>query len=142
MKLLGYFLFLSNLLSHSYAADLVIELNGVKSTRGMIRYGLCDNSTCYKEDEGHIANGALAPKMGQTKWTLRNLPPGEYSLTLLHDENNNGEMDYRFFIPQEGFAISNINSKSDLSLRKPKWKRVKFQIPVGGRKLPINLIHW
>jgi uncharacterized protein (DUF2141 family) len=54
------------------------------------------------------------------------LPPGTFAAALLHDENNNGEMDKGLFgIPLEGYGFSD-NPK--VVLDKPSFKTCSFAI--------------
>ncbi len=39
---------------------------------------------------------------------FENLAPGEYGISVVHDENENGDLDKNFVgIPKEGFAFGN-----------------------------------
>ena len=37
---------------------------------------------------------------------FNDVPPGEYAISLLHDENGNGKADTVLFLPKEGFGFS------------------------------------
>ena len=65
-----------------------------------------------------------------------NLKSGIYGIAFLDDENENGEMDYSFFIPQEGFGFSNyIHS----GLQRPDFDEFKF-IVSKNKSTSINLV--
>jgi uncharacterized protein (DUF2141 family) len=39
---------------------------------------------------------------------FNSLPPGQYGISVIHDENENGELDSNFMgIPKEGFGFGN-----------------------------------
>ena len=51
------------------------------------------------------------------------LEPGRYAVTVLHDENDNAELDTNFLgVPREGFGVS-----GDLHFRKPSWDEHAFE---------------
>lgn len=53
----------------------------------------------YRFNKSEVINGKL-------NLSIQNIPKGTYGLALLDDENNNKEMDYGLFLPDEGFAFS------------------------------------
>jgi uncharacterized protein (DUF2141 family) len=58
--------------------------------------------------------------------TVISLPPGKYGISVLHDENLNGKMDYNFFgVPIEGFGFSNYYQQK---LRKPSFDSFSFNL--------------
>jgi uncharacterized protein (DUF2141 family) len=64
------------------------------------------------------------------------LPPGTYAAALLHDENNNGEMDNGLFgIPLEGYGFSD-NPK--VVLDKPAFKQCLFAIHAPPTTAPAT----
>ncbi len=69
--------------------------------------------------------------------TVINLPPGKYGISVLHDENLNGKMDYNFLgVPLEGFGFSNYYQKG---LRKPSFDNFCFYLK-KNENLKIDLI--
>ncbi|MCS7085841.1 MAG: DUF2141 domain-containing protein, partial [Bacteroidia bacterium] len=89
--------------------------------------------TCYlfrgkegfpEEKEKTIAVQSVPISGNRARMVFPNLPPGEYALAALHDENENRKMDYNFIgIPKEGWAFSNIPSGM---LRKPDFSECAF----------------
>src|SRR5262249_41067138 len=54
------------------------------------------------------------------------IAPGTYAVAVVHDENNNGQVDTNFLgVPTEGYGVSN-NRTYALSL--PKWDESKIQV--------------
>jgi uncharacterized protein (DUF2141 family) len=65
------------------------------------------------------------------------LPPGQYAVSVLHDENGNQKMDKNFLgIPKEGWGVSN-NVRPSMSA--PKFADAAFQLPADGLKLHIQI---
>lgn len=57
------------------------------------------------------------------------IAPGDYALSLIHDENGNGRLDTRLGIPREGIGFSR---NPRLTFGPPGFSSVRFAI-VGER---------
>ena len=58
--------------------------------------------------------------------TFKNIPAGEYAVSIYHDENNSGKLETGIFgIPKEDIACSN-NAKGKMG--PPKYIDAKFTI--------------
>jgi len=54
------------------------------------------------------------------------IAPGTYAVAVVHDENNNGQVDTNFLgVPTEGYGVSNNRT---YALSWPKWDESKFQV--------------
>lgn len=57
---------------------------------------------------------------------ISGLPPGDYAISAIHDENDNKKLDKSFIgMPTEGVAFSN-NAK--ISFGPPKFEKARFHI--------------
>jgi uncharacterized protein (DUF2141 family) len=86
--------------------ELTVTVTGIKENKGSIRVGLfkSENDFLKKAVYGEIVQ-ATGPEVVVV---FKNLPEGEYGLSVIHDENDNGELDSNFMgIPKEGFAFGN-----------------------------------
>ena len=91
---------------HAQTSSLEVNVTNIKSAKGSIRVGLfkTEKEFLKKAAEGKIVKSTV----GQITVVFENLPPGEYGLSVIHDENENGELDSNAFgIPKEGFAFGN-----------------------------------
>ena len=79
------------------------------------------------QGNGEFATQFMQPaKPGEMTFVATDLAPGEYAFRVMHDVNDNGELDANFIgIPQEPWAMSN-NAKGNFG--PPKWADVKFTI--------------
>ena len=87
-------------------ARLEITIKKIKEHKGSIRVGLFNNENDFlkKVFTGKIAKADA----DEVTVVFENLKPGEYAVSLIHDENENGELDSNMFgIPKEGFAFGN-----------------------------------
>ena len=93
--------------NHSLAqTNLEVTIRKVKEAKGMIRVGLFTNE---KDFLNRAAVGKVVKaKEGEVKVTFEGLEPGEYAISVIHDENENGELDSNMVgLPKEGFAFGN-----------------------------------
>ncbi|MBX7145913.1 MAG: DUF2141 domain-containing protein [Alphaproteobacteria bacterium] len=72
---------------------------------------------------------------------FKNVPAGHYAVSLLHDINQNGMMDYNWVgIPIEGYGFSN-NAKPSL-LGPPSGKEAEFLINNQDIAITISINYW
>ena len=70
-------------------------------------------------------------------WVFENIPYGDYSIRLFHDENGNKILDKGLFgLPKEPYGYSN-NARGRLSA--PKWEDAKFKLDVEQVISPIEV---
>lgn len=63
---------------------------------------------------------------GTTVLRFENLPDGDYAISVLHDANGNGKMDFNVMgIPQEAFGFSN---KAAGTFGPPKFEAARFTV--------------
>jgi uncharacterized protein (DUF2141 family) len=89
-----------------FAQSLEVTVQNIKNTKGSIRVGLFTNEKDFlkKASEGKIVKASSE----EVKVLFENLKPGTYAISVIHDENENGELDSNFMgIPKEGFAFGN-----------------------------------
>lgn len=93
------------------AQTLVVEISGIRNKDGVIRLAFFVSDENFKSerpmkeyviDKSTVRNGSMIFK-------LDSISPGTYGLALLDDENKNGKLDYRLFLPKEGVGFTNYN---------------------------------
>ncbi|PHS66718.1 MAG: hypothetical protein COB12_05810 [Flavobacterium sp.] len=73
-------------------------------------------------------------KDGKAIAAFNNLTPGEYGVVVLHDKNDNKQMDFEpTGMPKEAFGISN----NVILMGPPQWSDAKFE--VGNEPLSIEI---
>ena len=86
--------------------SIEVTVKNIKEPKGTIRIGLFDNEKDFLEK---AIDGKIVKAEG-TEVTVRfeNLKAGDYAISVIHDENENGDLDSNFIgIPKEGFAFGN-----------------------------------
>ena len=104
------FLFLTGLSVTAAAAELAIEVRGVRSDTGRIYVAVHDsrNSSSFPYAEDMFAGLQQEARKGTIRFVFRDLPAGRYALSAFHDENDNAALDADALgIPHEGFGFAN-----------------------------------
>ena len=92
------------------AADLVIEVNGVRSDAGRIYVAVHAprEGERFPYADGMFAGVQQQAHEGAMRFVLRDLPAGRYAVNAFHDENGNGDLDVNVLgIPKEGYGFAN-----------------------------------
>ena len=84
------------------AADLTVEIAGLRSAAGLVRVAVCPEDSFTKPQCPHVA---VVPATAGAA-TVRGIPPGTYAVQVFHDEDADGELDRRAFWPTEGLGFS------------------------------------
>ena len=114
--------------------NLTINVSGLKNNTGTLTAELYSSKekflkTFYKK-------GSTAIKSNTASFTFSDIPKGEYTVMVYHDENNNGKLDKNFIgMPKEPVACSN-NAKGFMG--PPKYDDAKFTVSVDT-KLNIKM---
>lgn len=114
---------------------LLINFSNLRNNKGYIRAGIYLDNNSFQDElpTRTVSFKKEKAKNGKLKAEIL-INEGEYGIAVLDDENNNGKMDYKFFIPQEGYGFSNyIHS----TLQKPNFVKFKFKV----RKMMINEVN-
>lgn len=94
----------------SHAADLVIDVGGVRGADGKLMVALHAprDGVPFPDFAGVIAAQWRMAEPGTLRFTFPGLKPGRYAVAVYHDENDNGELDTNLLgMPIEGFGFSN-----------------------------------
>ena len=122
-------------------ATLHLTLEGLRGARGTVR--LC----IWASDEGFpdckssaSAMRVHAPATGErVELDVPNLAPGDYGVSVIHDENDNRELDKAIFgLPTEGVGFSN---NASAPFGPPAFQRVQFHV-AGETEQTIRLKYY
>lgn len=117
------------------AGDLVVELTGVEARPGKL-FATLDTKDTFFRPGGRLQQ--VDPQAGVTKVVYKDLPAGEYSFMLFHDENQDGKMAMSpSGMPGEGWALSN----ADKMMGPPTFEVMKFTVPAEGTTVVVPVIY-
>lgn len=118
-------------------ATLDISISNLRSKKGDVLVCLSSNPKyfpdCSKDKEARkIKVAASDADIVQ----IMNVRPGTYAVALVHDENSNGKMDLRLFLPREGFGFTR-NPK--IGMGPPKFKSAQFTVEGKDLKYAVKM---
>jgi uncharacterized protein (DUF2141 family) len=84
------------------AADLVVRIEGLRSTAGLVRVAVCPQDSfttakCPHSGAAEAASGVVV---------VKDVPDGIYAVQAFHDEDGDGDLDRNGFWPLEGMGFS------------------------------------
>lgn len=122
------------------AAELEVEITGVRSADGMVRLALYNDPDKFPKRSGSIAGGDVVAAKGSVVYVFRNLPPGLYAVAIYHDANANRRFDKNAFgLPREGFGFSN-DARPVFSA--PGFDAAAVTLKAPRTRIKISLAYW
>lgn len=123
------------LASSASAATLKVVVEGVRSTSGTVRV------TLFASGDGWLKTGVRAleikPSVPKSDGLIENVEPGEYAVSVVVDENDNGKLDTNAMgIPKEPYGFSN-DAKGVFG--PAKWADAKFKVEGDGGVIVIHV---
>jgi uncharacterized protein (DUF2141 family) len=130
-------LFMSEYSYSQLIGQLILNVSEIRNKNGVIRLEIYKNNSTFQEEKPFLVKSFSKDKLIDGKLTFSfSVNVGEFGIALLDDENENGKMDYSFFIPQEGFGFSNYFHSG---LRMPTFENFKFVV-TKNNSTKINLV--
>jgi len=119
------------------AAELTVEVLGMRSGDGRVHFGLYDNPDTFPDKDGRL-DGAETPILeNRAVAVFKGIPAGQYAVAVFHDENANGEFDQGLFgLPLENYGFSN---KALVFFGPPSFKNAAVRVPDKGLHITIRL---
>jgi uncharacterized protein (DUF2141 family) len=122
------------------AADLTVTVKDLRSTKGHLLVSVVDSEEGWNNQSKPVAAEKLVVaektadgKSLQVKFTL---PAGKYAVQVLHDENENGKMDFNNLgIPAEGHGASN----NPVVMRRPNFSETVFELKEAPTAIDVQL---
>ena len=138
--ILSFSLFLLNILmpQSQQTGDITLTVTSLENAQGKVRAALYNRAEGFPMDNSKIYKTvSVAAEKPRTVLTFKDVPFGTYAIAVLHDANENGEMDSNVFgYPQEGYGVSN-NKLPTFSA--PSFDEARFELKEGNKNLLINL---
>ena len=90
---------------------LRIHVDGLRNSKGNLGSVLYTSPDGWPDDSSkafRVGPAPIAPGQRQATAIWENLPPGDYAIAAIHDENSNAKLDKNLIgIPKEGFGFAN-----------------------------------
>lgn len=116
-------------------SSLTVHVSGLRNATGQLRVRLTRDQ---KDVEARAV--AIDAKSLTAQVVFDHLPQGVYAVSLIHDENGNGQLDYGAFgAPSEGYGFSNNPPKG---FGPPPYEATTFPVNQAKCTAEIKLIYW
>ena len=117
------------------AAELSVEIKGLVSDSGDVYVAIYDKAEKWMK--ASLAGSKAAAKKGGVTVIFKDLPEGDYAISLYHDENGNGKMDSNVMgIPIEPYAFSNDAAGN---YGPASFEQAKFTVAGEKKSIVINI---
>jgi len=131
MKKLVFCLFLAFSSITIFGQQVAITVTNLKTSYGQVNLGIYKDQATFDKETPYLLKGFS--KSGQVSGgTMKinlSLPPGEYGVTMLDDENSDSKMEYNWLgLPREGFGFSNYYTGG---FSKPQFSDFKITVVAG-----------
>ena len=133
---LSAFTYKGRTITHS----LTVEVHELRNSNGVMQFALYnkDGSIPDKQYEKYYKMLTAKIANGSSSVTFKDLPDGTYVVNILHDENENGEIDKGFMLPIEGLGFSNYQSIGPTN--RPKYSKASFEVD-ADMTIEIKIIY-
>lgn len=87
-----------------------VEILNIKNNTGSVACALFESPEGFPKEYLHFATNIMVIKIrkSQARCEFEDIPPGNYAMIVVHDENMNGKLDTNWIgIPTEGYGFSN-----------------------------------
>lgn len=119
------------------AGDVTIDLAGVQAANGQLYVGL-QTSEQFLKDAGSHGTVVKAPKAGNHLLVIKDVPVGDYSVSVWHDTNGDG----KFSKAPDGMPLDGWSMIGAESLRsEPQWEQAKFTASAGGTTVHLRMVY-
>lgn len=119
---IALFLFASLACVAQETVSLKVTIPNATSDTGKMMIGVYQKDTFMKG--APLQGTSVVIVDGVATAIFENLPAGEYAVSVLHDKNENGRMDYENGRPGEPYGLSN----NPMSYGPPQWDEAKFML--------------
>lgn len=132
-------LIVSSLFVSAQTADLTIKITDLEVIDpSKVMMALYNSEETYFDSEQVFRTAAVSVDSSTAIMVIPELPYGVYAFTVFHDEDNDDEMDRRWYgPPKEGYAFSNNFTSS---IRPAKWDDASFEFD-GEKTVEIKMIY-
>lgn len=124
----------------SQTCTLRLHVDGLRNSTGVVGSILFKSPDGWPEDKNKsFRHGPtpIAPNQRQATVVWNDLPPGDYGVAVIHDENRNAKLDRNLIgIPKEGFGFAN---NPHVGLSAPPFKAAIVNVRCPATDTNIHL---
>ena len=124
----------ATLCASAAAEPLTVTIDGVEA-RGGTLYVSVQTEAEYMQPTGTEGSVTKEPDAGTLTYTY-DVPPGDYAVTVWHDDDGNGQFDYGAGgMPADGWALSGE------VMGPPRFEDAKVTVDAGGAEVAVSMTY-
>jgi len=118
--------------------SLTAKVQGLRNSKGVVQFTLYNKDGTIPDEkfENYYQMEASEIHNGSATITFSQLPEGRYAINILHDENENGEIDKKFMLPLPAEGVGFSNYESIGLFNRPNFSKASFGL---NKNLTINI---
>ena len=117
------------------AGELTVKITDIRANKGSLLVSVVKSEAGWDNKEKPVATEKLAATGKEVELRF-SLPAGTYAVQVLHDENDNGQIDSNFMgIPVEGYGFSN----NPQVMRRAYFSESRFDLGDAPSSVTIRL---
>jgi uncharacterized protein (DUF2141 family) len=121
--------------SIAQGGELTLTIRDIRSTQGHVQVAVMSSEAAWN-GEGSPVAGRKVAVTGQELVLKFDLPAGSYAVQVLHDENDNNQLDANLMgIPTEGYGFSN----NPQVMRRATFSEARFEVGDAPAAMVIRL---
>jgi uncharacterized protein (DUF2141 family) len=117
------------------AAALTVTIEDIEVGSGHLMILVEASAEGWNGREVEAARISLPARQGSVSHVFDGLAPGDYAVQVLHDENDNGDLDSFLGIPTEGYGFS----RNPRVMRRARFDEASFDLGTEGTTVVIQL---
>jgi len=121
-------------------ASLTVEVTGFENDKGSLELALHSSPSSFLSKDAAqkpLRHLTLPIRDRKSSKLIEGLPPGEYAITVFHDENANQKLDTNFLgIPKEAVGFSGSTRPT---FGPPRYDQARFTLKAGANQLSIQI---
>ncbi len=122
--------------------EIRVIVTNLRNDHGRVGCGLFKGPDGFPRDKAKEYRGTWASITNSTAvCDFKGVPAGDYAVTVLHDENLNGKMDFNMLgIPTKGYGFSN---DAKATVKPPSFEAAQVTYSgTGTLDVPIKIVYW
>ena len=121
------------------AAPLVVEISNIPNDKGQIGCSLYSNKDGFPSDPQKAQKSIFVrPKNGKATCTFKRVTPGKYAVSVMHDEDKDGELKTNLVgRPKEWWGVS--NNVPPERFGPPKYEAATFDFAGEPKTIQVKL---
>lgn len=126
----------TSLAAQSSEVELTVRIENLRSARGVVQACLTREAAHFPDCKNDPRAVRASVEAGTATLRFERVPPGDYALAVIHDENANGRLDTFAGIPREGFGFSR---NPRIRFGPPRFEEARFTIGSGQSSQSVRI---